>query len=322
MTGLLEVGVLAGTMLAAATWLFVVLLAPRATAEDNPAPPARRLLASRAWLFAPMWVPALLVGSAMIPGIVGFLARYGDHCLVHGGHHHHLCLLHPPHPAGSVLAWLVPAGLLAPAALRLGLGLRRSVAQSRLARALVSTSRPSKLGPDVRVLDPAEPLALTVGWRRPTVLISDGLLGRVTQRGLDVVLAHERAHIERGDTRHALADRLAAALYPRALARPLLARIALAREQACDALAARRAGGSLAVAQTLVEILRLGVRAPAAGISIASDALESRVAYLLSPPRREGERRVVPVTVVVALALAGIGPVHTGVEHLITFLLH
>lgn len=322
MIGLVEAGLLAGTLLAAATWMVVVLFAPGAAADDSSASIERRLVVARAWLLAPFWVPALLVLSAMIPGVVGALAQHGDHCLVHGGHHHHLCLLHPPHAADNLVAWLVPVGLLAPAFILLGFCVRRTVSEWRLARALVATSRPSDLGSDVRLLDQAEPVAMTVGWFRPTVLVSEGLLGRVTRRGLEVVLAHERAHIERGDTRHALVDRLAASLYPRAVAGPLLARITLAREQACDARAARTAGGSLAVAQTLAEILRLGMKAPAVGVSVASGAVESRVAFLLSPPPRQRRWAALLGVVVLALAAAGTGPVHTAVERLITFLLH
>ena len=321
MMGLLEVGALAGTMIAAATWLFVVVVAPGASARDGSSA-LQRLLASRAWLLAPLWVPALLVASAMVPGIVAALVDNGDHCLVHGGHHHHLCLLHPPHAAESIFSWLVPLGLLAPAAAVLALSLRRTLAEWRLARALVATSRRSDLGPDVRVLDRAEPLALTVGWFRPTVLLSEGLLRAITPRGLKVVLAHERAHIERGDTRHALVDRLAAALYPRAVAGPLHSNVTLAREQACDAIAARRTGGPLAVAETLAEIVRIGVRAPAIGVSVASGAVESRVAHLLSPARHGRRWGLVLPAVVGALAAAGTGPVHSAVERLITLLLH
>lgn len=322
MIGLLEAGMLAGTLLAAATWVFVVLFAPGATANDGATSATRRLLVSRAWLLAPLWVPALLVASAMVPGVVAALAQHGDHCLLHGGHHHHLCFLHPPHTADNPVAWLVPLALFAPAAVLLGLCVRRALAEWRLARSLAATSRPSELGPDVRVLDRAEPLALTLGWLRPTVLISEGLLSRATQRGLEVVLAHERAHIERGDTRHALVDRLAASLYPRAVAGPLLARITLAREQACDALAAQRAGGPLAVAETLAEVLRLGMSAPVGSISVTSGAVESRVAFLLNPPAPERRWWIVLVIVVASLAAAGTGPVHTVVERLITFLLH
>ena len=320
MIGLVEVGTLAGTILAAATWVFVVLFAPGGHAIEGATTPSQRILVSRAWLLAPLWVPALLVVSAMLPGVVGALAQHGDHCLARGGHHHHLCLLHPPHTAESVVAWLVPAGFLMPAAFVLVMFAKRTVAEWRLARTLVGMSRPSGLGADVRILERAEPLAVTVGWRRPTVLVSEGLVRGVTPRAFEVVLAHERAHIERGDTRHALIDRLAAAILPRSVAVPLLERITLAREQACDAIAARRAGGPLAVAETLAQIMRLGMRAPAAGVSVASGAVESRVAYLLSPSRHERRWRV-PV-VVTALVVAGSGPVHTAVEQLITLLLH
>ncbi|MCB9547027.1 MAG: M48 family metalloprotease [Myxococcales bacterium] len=306
--------------LAAATWALVVIAGRRA--QPVAGRPEERLLVARAWLLAPLWVPALLVLAAMAPGVVGSLVERGDHCLLHGGHHHHLCLLHPPHAADTAVGWLVTLALVLPALLLFALCLRRVRVDARLAAALVATSRPSTLGPDVRVLDQAAPLALTVGWRRPTVLLSEGLLARLSPAGLAVVLAHERAHVARGDTRHALIDRLAGSLYPRAVAAHLLGVITLGREQACDAAAARRAGGPVAVAAALTEILRLGLRPPAVGVSVASSAVEARVLSLLAPapPRRRWGWLLVGV--IAALAVGGAGPVHTAIERLVTFLLH
>jgi Zn-dependent protease with chaperone function len=261
--------------------------------------------------------------AALLPGLFGAWSEHGDHCLAHGhGHHHHLCLLHPPHATGHWLTWVAPLLVAVPAAVVLLRWMWRGRGQRRLARTLVATSRPSQLGADLRLLDRAEPLALTVGVRSPTILLSTGLLERVSARALEVVLAHERAHVARGDTRLARVDRLAAALLPRAVARPLLDQITLAREQACDAAAVERVGDPVTVARALTEIARLGLRAPATGVSVASGALEARVLHLLEPPSPTRQAWLVPSSVFVALVIAGAGPVHGAVEHLITFVLH
>jgi len=321
-TGLLEVAALAGLVFAAGAWLVVVLFAPRDHAGGARTSPGHRLVVGRAWLYAPLWVPVALVTAAMAPGILGALVGEGDHCLGHGGHHHHLCPVHPPHVAEGELGWLLPLSVALAVGAIVAVTLRRALREARLVRALVATSRPSILGDDVRLLDRPEPIALTVGWRRRTILVSVGLVESLDAEALAVVLAHERAHVSRGDTRLALLDRLAAALLPRSAAAPLLGRVALAREQACDAEAAREVGGPLAVARTLAMVLRLRMSAPPIGVSMASSTIEARVVQLLDPPRPSRRRLALALIGLATLLAVGAGPLHTAIEHLITAALH
>lgn len=322
MIGLLEVAALAGTLLSALAWVLVVLVSPlpwRRPARD----PARDTMAARAWLYAPLWVPLVLVGAAFTPGVVGAVTAMGDHCVLHGGvHHHHLCLAHPPHAAGHPLTWLLPLAVLAPALTIVVLGARRVWLEWRLAATLVATSRPSPLGRDVRLVDSDRPLALTVGWRRPRILLSSGFVGRVSARTLDVVLAHERAHVARRDTWFALFDRFAASLLPRAVAGRLTERIVLGRELACDAIAAAEVGSDVTVARALTEVARLRMSVPATGVSVASGALEARVVHLLRSGGPGRRRSWLAAGVVMALAAAGAGPVHTALERIVSYLLH
>lgn len=321
MIGLVEVASLAAVLLIAITWVVVGLFAPRVAASS--ASPLRRAVVARAWLYAVLWVPPLVLFAAFLPGLFAGLGEHGDHCLAHGhGHHHHLCLLHPPHATGHWLTWVAPLLVAIPAVAASLRWAWRDRWQRRLARTLVATSRPSQFGADVRLLDQSEALALTVGGPSPTILLSSGLLDRVSARVLEVVLAHERAHVSRGDIRLARLDRLVAALLPRAVAGPLLDQITLAREQACDAAAVERVGDPAVVARALTEIARLGMRPPATGVSVASGALEARVLHLLEPPLPTRRIWLLPSLVFAALVLAGAGPVHGAVEHLITFLLH
>ena len=284
--------------------------------------PRRRLWGARAWLHAPLWVPGLLLSAATLPGLAGALTQAGDHCLAHATNHHHLCLLHPPHPAAHLLTWALPLLLLVPAIVVVGLAIRQIWREWRLARALVAVSRPSGLGPDVRLLEQSDPVALTVGWRRNTILLSRGLVDKLSTRALAVVLAHERAHVRRRDTLLSLCDRLAASVLPSAVALPLLEQITLAREQLCDAMAASEVDGELAVAEALTEVLRLELQVPATGVSVAAGSLEARVLYLLHPSRDE-LRALLPLILLTAgLLVAGVGPAHAAIEHLISFLLH
>jgi Zn-dependent protease with chaperone function len=316
MSGLLEVSILAGVLIAAITWVVVSLFAPRSGAR------ARSPFGLRAWLYALLWVPPMVLLASFAPGVVAGWIEQGDHCLTHGGHHHHLCLLHPPHATGHPLTWVLPLALAIPTAFVLLRCAWRGRCQRRLARLLVETSRPSEFGANVRLLDRDEPLALTVQARTPTILLSTGLVDIVSAQTLDVVLAHERAHVARGDLRLARFDRAMAALLPRTVATGLLDQLVLAREIACDAAAVQRIGNPVAVARALVEVARLGMCAPATGVSIVSGALEARILHLLAPPAVDRRPWLVPVVLLAALLIAGAVPVHRIVEHLVTFLLH
>lgn len=319
MIGLLEVVGLAAALLTGLAWAGAVFLAPtQLPAKLAPAPRAAR---ARLWLYAPLWLPTLLVGASVLPGLLGTMLGLGDHCAVHDGHHHHLCVLHPPHISNHPLVWSVAAAVLLPMFVALARAAWSGVEQFQLARALVRSSRASSLGPDVRLLDRDEPIALTVGFLRPVILLSQGLLDVVSPATLDVILAHERAHVRRRDTAWALLDTLVAALVPRVVRAGLLRELALSREQACDLWAAERAG-RLRVAQALTRVARLGLSQPAVGMSVAASSLEARVLHLLEPPAASRWWPVAPVALLLVLAVLGAGPVHTMIERLVTLLLH
>lgn len=318
MTGLLEVLLVAWPLVAAGTWLAVVVAAPR----DGVRGTVRKPSTVRLWLHAPFWVPVVVLAATFAPGLVGALLGQGDHCFAHGGHHHHLCLLHPPHAAGHAAAWVLPLALLLPVALLVLTWSLRVLRERRLARALVATSRPSNLGRDVRLLDRAEPLALTVGLRRPSILLSTGLVREASRETLRVVLEHERAHVARRDTLWSTLDDLVASLLPRRVRCALLDELSLAREQACDAVAAERCGDPMAVALALTEVARLGLLPAGVGVSVASSSLEARVTHLLAPEQETPGWLLLPFGAILASVVAGAGPAHTAIEHLVSLLLH
>jgi len=324
MNGQTEVILLAFALLAVVTWAIVAVASPQTFAK-GPISPRRRAWGARAWLYAPLWAPALLVLSALAPGVVGLILPGSDHCLSHAGsHHHHLCLQHPPHASESFLSWAIPTGVVLPAVVILCFAVRRVFREKRLANALVATSRRSSFGADIRLLDQRSPFALTVGWLEPTILLSVGLVEGVSPDTLRAVIAHERAHARRRDTWKALADRIVSAILPVRVARRLLGEVSLAREQACDRLAAEEVESPIAVARALTEVARLKMAIPSFGVSIAGHDLRGRIRFLLDsaarPPKRCGLLR--PIVTILGLALAGAGPVHLVVEHLITYVVH
>ncbi|CAM2065419.1 M56 family metallopeptidase [Sulfidibacter corallicola] len=316
MTGFVEVAVLASTILFVLTWTFVVLVAPhlrwRATIS-----PMRRISIARAWLYAPFWVPLALLAGSLSLGLVA--DPLGDHCLKHA-HWHHLCWVHPPQPTNHAIVWLLPTAILIPALGSLARVLRDVSREGRLAKDLVWVSSPCGLGPDIRLIDQEKPIALTIGWRTPHILLSSGLVQHISSHAFQTVLAHERAHISRGDIPLALIDRFTASLLPRSVANPLLEHISLGREMACDVAAANKVGGPIVVARALTEVAALGMKPVATGLSLVGSTLELRVTYLLQPATKEWGW-CVPATILAAVVAAGAGPVHTVVETLITFLL-
>ncbi len=345
MIGLLELAGVSALMLSLASWLFVVgfrLLRDRlGRAEPGAAEPGKRGVqvregVARLWLYAPFWVPLFVLLGAFLPGVFGAfpLTEGLDHCLSHTESHHHLCFSHPPHQTGKAWSWLAQLGLLG-----VGVGVllpivRRLFLELRLTHTLIEMSRtmvpPGACSgahnlhapPEVRWLEQEQALALAAGLFRPVILLSTGLAERVDKNTLDVVLAHEQAHLQRRDTVLAMCDRIAASFLPDVVSRPLLEDIELARELACDQAAAAAVGSPLLVAKALTQVARARLSVPAVGVSLGGASITTRVMVLLNPVEA---RQNAKVTVLFALALmiaAGAVPVHQTIEFIFFRLFH
>lgn len=169
-------------------------------------------------------------------------------------------------PWGGVLAVFALAGTAA-GLLRLMLGLGAVVACRRRGRVVNDPEMIGLLGELRGAIGCRAPIELlevpdlsgpaTAGWRRPVVLLPDDW------RSWDdserrAVLAHELAHVVRGDYAAGLLARLAVALnsyHP--LVRWTAGRLRLQQELAADALGARHAGGCEGY---LVALSRLALR--------------------------------------------------------------
>ena len=109
---------------------------------------------------------------------------------------------------------------------------------------------------------PELPTPATAGWLRPVVFLPDDW-PTWDDSERRAVLAHELAHVRRGDYATALAARVALALHAyHPLVRWLCSRLLLQQELAADALGARLAGGSSAY---LVALSRLALRRDGGG---------------------------------------------------------
>jgi Zn-dependent protease with chaperone function len=272
-------------------------------------PAAERAGASLALLLPP--VLGLAVTAALALGKLWAATNGGDHCLTHP-HHLHLCLVHGGAWAGEAwaLALLAAAGTAFLA--RLAAASARHLRAGRSLRRLARVSRP--LADDARdvVLAPsALPFAFTAGLLRPRVYVSSALWDRLDGRQREALLAHERAHLRRGDVRTRVALELAGLLGAPFVAERLLAQWSAATERWCDAEAAARVADPLVVAETLVRVARLGAAAsggarPAGALSFTAcrDDLGARVEALLAWDGREGRSRALAWSTAAAVALA------------------
>jgi beta-lactamase regulating signal transducer with metallopeptidase domain len=156
-------------------------------------------------------------------------------------------------------------------------GLERSLA--RLC-GVMRISRPVRLLESVRVEVPT-----LVGWLRPVILFPVATLVGLTPAQLEVVLAHELAHVRRLDY---LVNLLQTAVETLLFYHPAVwwvsQKVRVEREHCCDDAAVAACGDAVAYARALTELE--GLRVGAAGLAMAADggSLLGRVARLVGGP--------------------------------------
>ena len=127
-----------------------------------------------------------------------------------------------------------------------------------------------------------------LGYVRPTLFVSRGLLAAEHRPHLAAVLAHERAHVRRADALRSLIATAGLAFHLPWIARALHDRLARAQEMAADFDAARAVGDRSQVAQALVHFARAQLQAPRGALAFGASDVELRVRGLLDDrPLRE-----------------------------------
>lgn len=150
-------------------------------------------------------------------------------------------------------------------------------------------SRHSEVGQDIVVLESQTPSAFAAGLLRPKCYVTTGLIERVSETELDIIIDHERAHIRHKDAQKKLLFALFASLYPRPLARRLNQLFSLASELQADARVSK-SYCNFDIAQTLVSAARIqrflpGNVNPALVNYFIADDVEYRVRALVDPQR-------------------------------------
>lgn len=138
--------------------------------------------------------------------------------------------------------------------------------------------------------------AQAVGYLRPAVLLPDRLLAELGAEELELVIAHEAAHLARRDDWSLLLQRLVeAALWMHPGVWWLGRRLELERELACDHAVGAATGQPRAWARCLVRLAELALAAPrrplAPGAAPRPSQLRARVEALLAPAPPRGDGR-------------------------------
>jgi Zn-dependent protease with chaperone function len=291
----------------------------RVAAAAQTLPAASRARVLFGWAAAPALAAMALVTATLWPSIGVALGLAFDHCEQHAGHLH-LCLhhlpVHGPGLAGSIA--------LATFTLVFGGSVARALRSAALARRLVGL-RSSELAGAGVVRSP-NAFALSVGWLRPAVVVSTGLVERLTPAQLAVVVSHERAHAARRDALALTCVRVLSLAHLPAVRRRIFADLTLACEQACDEAAARACGDRVLVAETILAAERAaacGCPAPA-GLAFGGADVAARVETLLAPPVEPARtRRVRWFLLAAGAAVAAAAPhVHHWTETLLSHLPH
>lgn len=292
-------------------------------------PRTERALAAAA-LIAPPFAAATLVVSLAGLSLVQALSGRGDHCTTHD-HHLHLCLQHGGDWSENIAA--VVAVLLLGSVVMAGV-VRRLRAYSATSGLLREIERHGVAHPelpaDVCLVPSETPLCVTAGIRNPRILVSTSSWALLAADERRAVLAHERAHLDHGDTRWRFALSLLGAFGLPGIAPRLLAVWGHASERLCDWRASIAVEEPTVVAQALVRLARAAstARTPRIGEAMAfasPDSIADRVGAILDA---EPDGAALGLRALAALAVAAVvhalatvlfaSPLH----HLLETLLH
>lgn len=291
-----------------------------------PAGPAARSREALRIALMPGLGGALVVAAAFWPSFQTWAMGGTDHC---EAAHPHLCWLHAaagPATGHDVLAAVLAVAFLvaasrqfvawAIAATRVE-GLAR-VNDARRAASLLDALRDAGITfPGAVWVVPADrPWCFVAGVRRPRLVIASSVLDALPPDAIEVIAAHEAAHVRRGDPGLRLLVAIATIAHFPGLGRRAARRWAAAAELACDQAAAVAVGSRLTVAEALVRFQRLVNGAVAQpGIPFGGEAhLEARVQAVLDPPVAGSPRAAAWPWLVAALVVFQAERIHDLVE--------
>ena len=258
-----------------------------------------------------------VVAMALVAGpyLLALVSLAVDHCLQHD-HHGHLC---PTHLQG-LAPWLAVVGgaVIAAVAGRMGVRLGARARQRRLvlASSLIGEHRRLDDGTTLVVLD-GPPTLLHAADH--VVVASKTLLDGLSARSVQAALAHEAAHVRRGDSRWLHRLSMAAALSPPLFGAWMQRLYRQAAAEAADEAAAVVVG-AVDVAAAVVEVSRVRLRLQRAVLvdlpAIDGGDLTVRVERLLGLEPRDRRSGAPVVMALLLLATIAVAPFFDRVHHL------
>ena len=144
------------------------------------------------------------------------------------------------------------------------LGRRGQLAPARYQRRLLELSHHLGLRESVRLLESsAVAVPVVAGWLKPVILLPSSALSGLTPLQLEMILAHELAHVRRRDPLvNALQHLVETALFYHPAVWWVSRVMRQERESCCDDIATRLCGDPLAYAETLARLERLRSPSP------------------------------------------------------------
>lgn len=174
----------------------------------------------------------------------------------------------------------------------------------RLAKLFLSRRRLTRHEPGGVLTTPdREVYAFATPGAQPTIVVSQGLHELVTDTELDIVLAHERAHVEGRHDRWLLLGEVCSAVNP--LMVGVQSRLRFALERVADERAAEFVADRTLVARTLAKVA-VGHSPIGARLAVATLGVHGRVTALLSNSTRTESWMTftLPPLVVIATSLS------------------
>ncbi|WP_376692819.1 M56 family metallopeptidase [Wenzhouxiangella sp. EGI_FJ10409] len=217
-----------------------------------------------------------------------------------------------------VMAWLAGVTVLS-ARLLIGWRFLRQLRRSAdfdaarslrpLLRALagrLALGRPAAVAVSAGIRSP-----VVIGFLKPLVLLPPAVLFGLPTRQLEMVLAHELAHVRRLDHLVNLGQTVVeTALFYHPVVRWVSRRIRTERENACDDLAVAVTGDRLSYVEMLASIEKLRYRGPKLALAVHDGQVLSRIRRLVERGRPGRQLGLAGPALLLALILATAGGLH------------
>lgn len=152
---------------------------------------------------------------------------------------------------------------------------------------------------------------VVIGWLKPLVLLPPAIVTGLPARQLEMVLAHELAHVRRLDHLVNLGQVvIETALFYHPVVRWVSRRIRIERENACDDLAVAVTQDRLAYVEMLASLEKLRYRGPRLALAMHDGQLLGRIRRLVERGRPGRQQGLTGPALLSALILAAAGSLH------------